>query len=211
MTKIKCCCIICLSIRGLLDMNENDNKLTFLLKKLQQGDKSVFSAVEQDFSPLINSLIAKYAQGTDELEIMQEARLALYNAAMSYDLTQKKVSFGLYAKICISNALISDARKRSKNKGQVFSLDEIEECGSYSTYFPEENYDLSKHLIDNEDAEYLYKKAVLVLSPYEAKVFELYIKGFTTSQIAQTLDKTEKSVSNALYRMKVKIRGLLKT
>ena len=191
-------------------MNENNIKLTFLLEKLQQGEKSVFSSIEQEFSPLIISLIAKYAKGTDEQEIMQEARLALYNAAMSYDLTQKKVSFGLYAKICISNALISDARKRSKNKGQVFSLDEIEENGGYPTYFSEECYDLSKHLIDNEEAEYLYKKATLVLSPYEAKVFDLYVKGFTTSGIAQTLGKTEKSVSNALARLTSKLRVILK-
>ncbi len=191
-------------------MNENDKKLTFLLEKLQQGEKSVFSAIEQSFSPLINSLIYKYAKGTDERESIQEARLALYNAAMSYDPSQKKVRFGLYAKICISNALISDSRKRSKNKGQVFSLDEIEEYGSYRTYFPEESYDLSKHLIDNEDAEYLYKKAILVLSDYEARVFDLYIKGFTTSQIADALGKTEKSVSNALCRMTSKLRVELK-
>ena len=191
-------------------MNENDNKLTFLLEELQQGKKSVFSAIEQDFSPLIHSLIFKYAKEADERESLQEARLALYNAAMSYDLTQKKVSFGLYAKICISNALISDARKRSKNKGQVFSLDEIEESGSYRTYFPEESYDLSEQLIENEDTEYLYKKAALVLSAYEAKVFDLYIKGFTTSGIAQSLGKTEKSVSNALARMTSKLRAILK-
>jgi len=49
-----------------------------------------------------------------------------------------------------------------------------------------------------------------VLSAYEAKVFDLYIKGFTTSGIAQSLGKTEKSVSNALARMTSKLRVILK-
>ncbi len=191
-------------------MNTNDKNPALLLGKLQSGDKSVFSKIEEDFSPLIHSLVIKYASDTDEREAMQEARLALYNSAMSYDLSQNEVSFGLYAKICISNALVSDAKKRRKKQNSVFSLDEIEECGTYCAYLQEENSDPSQHLIDNEDAEFLYKKAIFALSKYEASVFDLYIKGFTTSQIAETLKKSEKSVSNALCRMTTKLRILLK-
>lgn len=191
-------------------MNTNDKKPAFLLRELQNGDKSVFSKIEEAFSPLIHSLVLKYASDTDEREAMQEARLALYNSAMSYDLSQNEVSFGLYAKICISHALVSDAKKRRKKQNSVFSLDEIEECGTHSVYFQEENSDPSQHLIDNEDAELLYKKAIFALSKYEAGVFDLYIKGFTTSQIAEALKKSEKSVSNALCRMTTKLRILLK-
>jgi RNA polymerase sporulation-specific sigma factor len=48
------------------------------------------------------------------------------------------------------------------------------------------------------------------LSGYEKEVFEYYIVGKSVTEIAERLGKDEKSVSNALYRMKVKIRGLLK-
>ena len=191
-------------------MNTDDRKLVLMLEKLQKGEKNVFCEIEEMFFPLIHSLVMKYSQGEYEQESIQEARLALYNSALSYDVTQKDVSFGLYAKICISNALVSDARKRKHKRQPIFSLDEIEEFGTYSTYFPEESYDLSKHLIDNEDAEFLYNKAISVLSKYECRVFDLYVKGYTTTQIATELGKTEKSISNALCRMTTKLRILLK-
>jgi RNA polymerase sigma factor (sigma-70 family) len=188
-------------------MNTNDKNPATLLTKLKQGDKNVFSEIEEMFFPLIRSLVGKYASDTDEGEAMQEARLALYNSAMSYDLSQSEVSFGLYAKICITNALVSDARKRKKKQNAVFSLDEIDQSGEYLF---EEEYDPSKHMIENEDAESLYKKVVLELSKYEADVFDLHIKSFTTAQIAAALNKNEKSVSNALCRMTAKLRSLLK-
>ena len=42
------------------------------------------------------------------------------------------------------------------------------------------------------------------------EVFEYYIVGKSVTEIAERLGKDEKSVSNALYRMKVKVKGLLK-
>ena len=45
-----------------------------------------------------------------EEDLRQCAALALFKAAQTYD-EGKKVSFGLYAKICVNNALISTLRK----------------------------------------------------------------------------------------------------
>ena len=47
-------------------------------------------------------------------------------------------------------------------------------------------------------------------SPYEAEVFDEYTSGKSAREIAEIVGREERSVSNALYRMKVKIRGLLK-
>jgi RNA polymerase sporulation-specific sigma factor len=43
----------------------------------------------------------------------------------------------------------------------------------------------------------------------ERDVFDLYITGMSVEQIAGLLGRDRKSVSNALYRMKGKIKGLL--
>ncbi|MBQ1976438.1 MAG: hypothetical protein II227_03255 [Clostridia bacterium] len=49
-----------------------------------------------------------------------------------------------------------------------------------------------------------------VLSSYENEIFEKYISGRPVRDIAASTGRSEKSVSNAVYRIRVKIRGLLK-
>ena len=64
--------------------------------------------------------------------------------------------------------------------------------------------------INAEDDERLKAKIKTELSDFEKSVFDLYINDKSTREIAEILGREEKSVSNALYRMKVKIKGLLK-
>ena len=44
----------------------------------------------------------------------------------------------------------------------------------------------------------------------EKRIFEAYITGKSIGEIAERLGKDKKSVSNAVYRMKAKVKGLLK-
>ncbi len=190
-------------------MNSFDEKLIEMLEKLQAGNKAVFSDIASAFSPLVASLSAKYGVAEEYDDSLQAARMALYNAAMTYNITQRNVSFGLYAKICISNALISDARKRKKSIGAVYSLDEMTERGMFFSDYADELDDPATHLIKSEEAEQLRRIAEDCLSGYEKQVFNLYIKGMSTYEMATALSRDEKSVNNALCRITAKLKGLL--
>jgi RNA polymerase sporulation-specific sigma factor len=142
--------------------------------------------------------------GEDDLR--QEAMVALYRAALSYDPEEKgrDVSFGLYAKICINNALISALRKYRSEKKKRDAEKAKGRNGVKNTPGPFET------LVSREDAASLLLKIREQLSGLERQVFDYYIVGKSAGEIAERLGRSEKSVSNALYRMKVKVRGLLK-
>ncbi|MBQ7100602.1 MAG: sigma-70 family RNA polymerase sigma factor, partial [Clostridia bacterium] len=174
-----------------------------LIEELRHGDREVFNSIYEEYSPLIRSLVAKYCGGTDsslDEDMTQEALIALYNSAMSYDLEQSEVSFGLYAKICISNRIISAMRKRTSS---------IESDEDISDYLGDADSDPSKQLDDRESARLLAEKMLSQLSSYERRVFRLYVQGVRAADIAELLGKTPKSVDNALSRIKNKIRKVL--
>lgn len=181
-----------------------------LIEKLRHGDKDAFGVISEKYAPLICTLMAKYCSFISENDveyddIHQEALIALYNAALSYDMSQSDVSFGLYAKICIGNRIISVIRK-------IVSTDR------HSTDIPydilelqlEDNEsDPSKQFDDKESARLLAEKILSLLSEYERSVFEKYLQDVSVTDIATALGKTPKSVDNALVRIKNKLRRLL--
>ena len=63
-------------------------------------------------------------------------------------------------------------------------------------------------LIDHENLDALWKSFDKVLSDYESEVLKLTLSGVEISEIAARLKKSEKSVSNALFRAKSKLSVL---
>ena len=57
--------------------------------------------------------------------------------------------------------------------------------------------------------ELQYQKIREILSPFELSVFHLWSEGYSASEIALHLERTEKSVSNALARSLAKLRRTL--
>ena len=64
--------------------------------------------------------------------------------------------------------------------------------------------------LDKERMEYLEGEIDKDLSTFEKQVLDLYLTGMSYSQIAKVLGKEEKSTDNALQRVKVKIKKILK-
>jgi len=187
---------------------KNEAEVRELVLRLQSGDEAVYSQILQIFEPLIVSatrscMLSLDGEYEDE-DVAQEARLALYRAALGYDLHQIKVTFGLYAKICINNALTTKFRRAGKKLPFVYcSLDELDESVGVASE------DISSALIDSEAYIELDSKIKGCLSEYEYKVFCMYIEGFGRSEIASELNKDEKSVSNAVQRMTEKLRKMI--
>jgi DNA-directed RNA polymerase specialized sigma24 family protein len=69
--------------------------------------------------------------------------------------------------------------------------------------------DTMAELLTSSETDALRGRIREVLSSYEKRIFEQYISGMSVKQISLNTDKTEKSVSNALYRIRVKIKDLL--
>ncbi len=195
-------------------MNTTDEKTIQLIDSVKNGERAAFSELIGQYRPLLLSLTSRFTEEgvgpLDNQEMFAEAALSFYRAVLRYE-PSRAVSFGAYAKVCVTHALISEYRKNRKDHSlQITSLDELQENGAHFYGLEEENNDPAFSLIKQEEIEDLYQRAVACLSSYEAAVFDRYIKGYSQKQIAFELSKSEKSVSNAIGRMLAKLRAELR-
>jgi len=199
-----------------------DIELNALLERVKSGDDAAFDLLCEKYSTLIKSSVRRFAPSlgidgevrtndaaADLDELNQDMKMTLYKAAVTYDAdeSKNKVSFGLYAKICMNNAMISKVRSYKRTLKRLEKLK-----NNVSTEHQHRKYeaDMAFEGLSYEELSDSLKKAVDSLSKYERQVFDLYIAGKFTKEIALELNRTEKSVGNACYRVKMKIKDLLK-
>lgn len=198
-----------------------DKEILDLIEKVREGDEIAFATLSDTYANLIDGAVKRFAPsfgidaesdgdiyGSDDLR--QIAVVALYKAALTYDPENegKNVSFGLFAKICVRNAMISALRKYKTEVKRIESAKESVKNTRISN--ASHNADPLYKLLHDEDLSEIKYVIYDNLSEFERKIFDNYIVGKSVGEIAYLLGKNEKSVSNALYRVKVKIRGLLK-
>ena len=171
---------------------------------VRAGDQSAFAALLASYEPLIGGEVSRHATGLGEQDIQdlrQSALLALYRAALNFDLSQCEVEFGLYAKICITNALLSQLRIIRRYRTEISTGDAVDtgEVGE----------DPAAQLMQEEAAAALYARVRSLLSPYENRVWSLYMAGRPVGEIARLLQKDTHSIENAVYRIRKKLRAAL--
>ena len=175
--------------------------ISSLVELTRDRDDSAFSEIAARYSPMLHKLVSQFAasDATAE-ELLNEALIALHRAALTYDVGQIDVSFGLYARICAYNRLL-DYSASIKSREAV-SLDvDVESIavasGIHSRLEREETVGMLKACADE------------VLSDYERRVFTMCLSGYKTSEIAKALGKSAKSVDNAKARMLKRMRERL--
>ena len=182
-------------------------ELTLLLDCAKAGDQESFATLLSRYSPLIESRLSRIRTANmteqDVEDLRQEAYVSFHRALMHYDIEQHEVEFGLYAKICIDNGLYSAMRSmKHLSRAPLLPLDALEDRA-------DEYPDPSEHLIEQEKFNALYAQIEAALSPLENRIWRLYIIGQPTAAIAAAVGKDEKSVHNAIYRIRKKLRTTL--
>lgn len=192
-----------------------------LLKRVCEGDSYAFELLLERYRAVVDngarfaakeleasSLTADYSLD----DLTQEARMALYRAAVSYDAKgfADSVTFGLYAKICIRNAMISSVRRAAAKRRRRESAALKDFLASYGTRAQEAPDTAASDEPEEAVRELLSDARAESLSRYERDVLLLYLQGKSNSEIARSVGRDTKSVSNAIYRIKVKLRGLSK-
>ena len=177
------------------------------ISRVRNGEQDAFSDLLQQYRPLIESLVARFCMDTvfesDREDLRQEAVMSFYRAILAYDTDQTEVEFGLYAKICISNALISQSRIQKKR-----TAEELTESLS-TDVFVHDSEDPAGWILEQERVKALYSVIRKNLSDFEYRVWQCYMSGRTAGEIGSLVGKDEKSVSNAIYRIRKKLRALL--
>ena len=145
-----------------------------------------------------------YLIGGDSDDLIQEGMLGLFKAIRDYR-PEKEASFGSFVKLCISRQLYTAIQAASRQKHSPLNtyveltegLDDVSDSSRGKS--PEEL------LIDQESAESLQDRIEALLSPMEYGILQRYLNGENYVQIAEGLERSPKSIDNALQRIKKKV------
>lgn len=172
-----------------------------LILHVRSGDNDAFLLLCKQYKNLLDSMARKYsdmcpAEYSFLDDFSQEARVAFYNAVNRYDVNSQKVTFGAFAKVCIRNRLVSYVRKLSSKK----RLKGESDAGT------EDSWSVQDTVVRRELGEKLILLAESQLSRYEMRIFSYYLEGRRAKEIASLVGKDEKSVNNAIYRIRLKLK-----
>ena len=183
-----------------------------LAKKAQSGDHSSEELLIAKYGQLVKACARPYfLAGGDSEDLIQEGMLGLMSAIRQYD-SSRNASFKTYAERCIKTRLYSVLKAAARNKHAPLNnyvsfespqFDEIQTRFSYYLRDPEEL------LISREHFEELLHGLGCALSGFESKVLVLYLEGISYHEIAQRLNKTPKSIDNAVQRIRKKLEAAI--
>ena len=174
-----------------------------LLRAAQSGDEGAYSELFERYAPLIDSNCKQFSEGApSEQELRSEAIAAFWHAICAYDVEQANVTFGLFARICVSNQLISCLRKWRRIR-PALSLDSAEMAARLEA---DDSSNPANGVMEREQYLELRRMMESVLSPKECRIWELFIEGRTALEIAELLKVSKKSVENAIFRARKKLK-----
>lgn len=180
-----------------------------LIQKLRSGEDDIQDYLMEKYKYLVkNRSRAMYLIGGETDDLIQEGMIGLFKAVRDYN-QEKDASFSTFARLCIERQLYSaiQASNRQKNQPLNTYVSLSEETGEAAIGHLWEDSPESI-LVDQAAREDRMKKIIGLLSPFEMHVLELYLGGNDYQQIADMIDKTPKSIDNALQRIKVKVRSI---
>lgn len=176
-------------------------------------------AEELVFSRYKNTVKSKartyYLIGADNDDIVQEGMIGLYKAVRDFN-KDKNITFKTFADVCITRQILTAIRTANRYKhsplnayvsmnAPVFGEDSNTTVSNLfkedAASNPEELYILDETI--RELKQLIYKK----LSNFEKEVLELYLEGCSYNDISEKMQKSPKSIDNALQRIKKKLTG----
>jgi len=181
-----------------------------LIRRLREGETGIEEYLCNKYKALVRKKArVLYIEGGDNEDLLQEGMLGLFKAVRAYD-ENREASFFTFASQCISNQMYSAVASAKRKKHSILTeslpLSELSDdhLGVQANLVKEPE----RMIIEKEDEDRLMRSIREKLSPLENKVLTLFLDGLSYKEIGQKLGKSDKSIDNALQRIKGKIRSL---
>ena len=185
-----------------------------LLRQIHGGSDNAMECLLERYRDMVRKEARKFfLAGGDEEDLIQEGMIGLFKAITSYQ-EGKNTSFSTFAYLCVHRQIYTTIttfnRKKHiplntsislfeyKDQGDEFALDEILENPDET---PEERF------VRKEEIKDYYQKINQKLSKFEKQVMQYYLNGDNYTVIAKKLGKTDKSIDNAIQRIRRKIKN----
>lgn len=148
----------------------------------------------------------KFVPGADADDLVQEGLIALLKAIPQFD-TGRDVRFSSYAQICIMNRMRSFVQKELKSAAPVEDLVQMmEEQGELVDPDTPESI-----LVEKENYAHCRMQVMAMLSAREWEILQCIMEGDSYTETAEKLCISEKSVDNAMQRIRRKMRAVRST
>lgn len=155
--------------------------------------------------------------GADKEDIYQEGMIGLYKAIRDFR-TDKLASFKAFAELCVTRQIITAIKTATRQKHiplntyvslnkPIYEEDSDRTLLDVLTGF--KITDPEEVVISKEEMARIEAEMLKVLSDLEMEVLMSYLDGKSYQEIACDLDRHEKSVDNALQRVKRKLEKCL--
>ena len=193
-----------------------------LLDNAKKGDNNALNDLMVECKPLVISIARRYflINATTE-DLIQEGMLGLFKAFLNYNKNEH-ITFKSYASICINRQIQSAIIKNNRNKnlplntyfsinnqGKILlNLTEDVSKEDKGFFLSAKSLSPEESIIFKERIKEINIKINKLLSSYEKEILKLYMSGLNYVEIANKINKSSKSVDNALSRVKIKLRGL---
>ena len=183
--------------------------------RAQQGDLEAEEFLMRKYKEIVKIKSRYYYMaGADEDDVVQEGMIGLLKAIRQYD-PASNVPFKAYAEVCISNRIYSAIKSASRQKhsplNSGISLDSIlsEESQTQASTYPGANCRVTEEqVLARESEQELLSAFTRYLSAFEARVLRLYLSGLSYAEMAAETNKPEKSIDNAVQRIRRKLARL---
>lgn len=186
-----------------------------LIRHLRSGENEIVDYIMDKYKFLVKKKAkAMFLLGGENDDLIQEGMIGLFKAVQNYDETQE-ASFYSFADLCVSRQMYTaiEASRRQKHlplnsyislytDGEDQPL--IESIESMIDRNPEELF------LDKEYIQMLKLELEQNLSDLESRVLYLHLQGIDYQTIAKLLNKSAKSIDNALQRIKNKTEKIIK-
>lgn len=193
-------------------MSEND-----IINLAQNKQDSAMEYLLEKYKPLVRQKTRKlFLIDGDKDDLIQEGMIGLFKAVRDYQ-SGKDAAFRTFADLCISRQLYSAIKKSNRLKNQplnsyisIYSdeFNDADELAGDRTVISSGSDNIANPeaiVIDRESAVDMQNQMFDKLSKMEREVLKRYLDGMTYQEIAADMEKSPKSIDNALQRIKGKI------
>lgn len=189
-----------------------------LIELAGNGDEEALEFILSKYKPLVKSKSRAYFLiGADTEDIIQEGMIGLYKAVRDFN-SDKHASFRAFADLCVNRQIITAIKAATRQKHQPLN-------NYVSLNKPAFDEDSQETFMDNiKGTDFTNPETMFIgreakegieahldksLSAFESKVLSLYLDNQSYAEIAKVTGKAEKSIDNALQRVKKKLEKYL--
>ena len=179
-----------------------------LWKQAAEGDLRSEELLAKRYVRLVRTIARPYfLVGGDSEDLLQERMIGLLSAIRQYD-PGRETAFETFAETCIRNRIYTAIKSAQRSKHTPLNgyvpFDSLQ--------FDEAQTHLSALLTDPENIVLARERVSEItsaaqknLSSLEKRVLSLYLDGFSYEEIARRLGRQQKSVDNAIQRIRHKL------